>query len=159
MGQKLYNYRPLAERDLNAILEIEYEAFDRAWSPTDFKRCLKSGCYGTIVEHIEKKKNTLAGYMIYEYLENRIHLINFAVSNTYRKEGLGTKLLEKLKEVLTSAKYQKIFLEVRETNLRAQHFFQKNQFEAVSIHKKYYDDTDEDAYLMVYPPHRGAKHV
>ena len=41
-------------------------------------------------------------------------------------------------------------LEVRETNLDAQLFFKQIGFRAVSVLRDFYDDSDEDAYLMQY---------
>ena len=39
-------------------------------------------------------------------------------------------------------------LEVRESNLDAQCFFRAIGFKAVSVLRDFYDDTDEDAYVM-----------
>ena len=45
---------------------------------------------------------------------------------------------------------REIVLEVRETNVPAQLFFSNNGFRAVTVLRKHYDDTCEDAYYMRY---------
>jgi ribosomal-protein-alanine N-acetyltransferase len=59
-------------------------------------------------------------------------------------------MVAKLIGKLSSQRRSRITLEVRETNLAAQLFFRSQAFRAVSVLRRYYDDTPEDAYLMQY---------
>jgi [ribosomal protein S18]-alanine N-acetyltransferase len=77
-------------------------------------------------------------------------VLNFAVTESYRRYGVGSQMLAKLAAKLSTQRRSRIVLEVRETNLAAQLFFRENGFRAVSVLRSYYADTPEDAYLMQY---------
>ena len=59
-------------------------------------------------------------------------------------------MIKKLVSKLSYQRRNRIMLEVRETNLAAQLFFRGHGFRAVSLLRKFYEDTPEDAYLMQY---------
>ena len=59
-------------------------------------------------------------------------------------------MLAKLLGKLPHERRNRIMLEVRETNLEAQLFFKSIGFKAISVLRDFYDDTDEDAYLMQF---------
>ena len=81
---------------------------------------------------------------------SRIHVLNFAVADDFRRRGVGSQMVAKLTSKLSTQRRSRILLEVRETNLSAQLFFRENGFRAVSVFHSYYADTPEDAYLMQY---------
>ena len=59
-------------------------------------------------------------------------------------------MVAKLVGKLSAQRRNRITLEVRETNLPAQLFFRQCGFRAVSVLREFYEDTPEDAYLMLY---------
>lgn len=139
--------RWMIRRDLADVLQIESEAFEFPWSEEEFVRCLRQrNCIGMVAEFEDR----VVGYMIYELHKNRLHILNFAVSPTFRRRGIGGRMAAKLVAKLTSQRRSRILLEVRETNLAAQLFFRKQGFRAVSVLRDYYEDTTEDAYVMQY---------
>ena len=103
-------------------------------------------CIGMVAEHEDR----VVGFMIYELLKSRIHVLNFAVGPEYQRRGVGSQMVAKLIAKLSAQQRNRIVLEIRETNLAAQLFFRENGFRAVSILRGYYDDTPEDAYLMQF---------
>lgn len=139
--------RWMIRRDMPHVLAIEQEAFEFAWSEEDFIRCLRQrNCIGMVAE-IEDK---IVGFMVYELHKSRLHLLNFAVSGSWRRQGIGTQMANKLLGKLSQQRRTRVLLEVRETNLAAQLFFRKVGFRAVSVLRSFYDDTPEDAYVMQY---------
>ncbi|HLA86280.1 MAG TPA: ribosomal protein S18-alanine N-acetyltransferase [Thermoguttaceae bacterium] len=139
--------RWMIRRDMLEVLDIEAESFEFPWLEEDFIRCLRQrNCIGMVAEH----ENRIVGFMVYELNKSRLHLLNFAVSRGYRRYGVGTQMMSKLVGKLSPQRRTRILLEVRETNLAAQLFFQANGFRAVSVLRDYYEDTPEDAYLMQY---------
>jgi [ribosomal protein S18]-alanine N-acetyltransferase len=139
--------RWMIRSDIEQVLQIENESFDFAWSEEVFIRYLRQrNCIG-MVNEIE---NRVAGFMVYELYENRIHLVNFCVKNDFRRTGVGTEMMKKLVSKLSEQRRNRIMLEVRETNLAAQHFFKRMEFRAISVLRGFYEETDEDAYLMQY---------
>lgn len=139
--------RWMLRRDLNEVLAIEQASFDFAWTEEDFLSCLRQrNCIGIVVEHDKK----VAGFMIYELHKNKLHILNFAVHPHFRRQRVGSAMVEKLINNLSQLRRREIMLELRETNMQAQFFFQKQGFKAVSILRKHYEDSDEDAYVMQY---------
>jgi [ribosomal protein S18]-alanine N-acetyltransferase len=139
--------RWMIRRDMPEVLQIEEDGFEFPWSEDDFMRCLRQrNCIGMVVEHAER----VIGFMIYELHKTRLHLLNFSVAKDLRRRGAGRQMLGKLIGKLSGQRRTRILLEVRETNLAAQLFFQKMGFRAVSVLRDFYSDTTEDAYLMQY---------
>lgn len=139
--------RWMIRRDMPEVLEIENHSFEFPWSPEDFIRCLRQrNCIGMLAEYDER----VVGFMIYELHKNRLHVINFAVRLEFRHCGVGTKMINKLIGKLSDRRYRRILLEVREKNLAAQLFFQSAGFRCIDTLKNFYDDSQEDAYLMQY---------
>jgi [ribosomal protein S18]-alanine N-acetyltransferase len=139
--------RWMIRRDMAEVLEIEQAAFEFPWSEDDFIRCLRQrNCIGMVADHDEQ----VAGFMIYELHKTRLHILNFAVAASHRRQGIGTQMIEKLSAKLSTQRRSRILLEVRETNLSAQIFFRSHGFRAVSVLRDFYEDTTEDAYLMQF---------
>ena len=90
----------------------------------------------------------VVGFMIYEFHKARIHVLNLAVDPSYRRHGVGSQMVAKLIAKLSPQRRNRVVLEVRETNLAAQLFFRENGFRAVSVLRRFYADTPEDAYVM-----------
>lgn len=139
--------RWMVRRDMPEVLRIEREGFEFAWSEEDFIRCLRQrNCVGMVSEIDDQ----VVGFMVYELLKTRLHVLNFAVASAYRRQGIGATMAEKLVGKLSAHRRTRVQLEVRETNLAAQLFFRGQGFRAVSVLRDYYEDTPEDAYLMQY---------
>jgi len=139
--------RFMIPRDMSEVLSIENECFEFPWSGDDFSRCLRQrSCIGMVAEYQDK----IIGFMVYELCNGFIHILDFAVAYSARKQKIGTKMANKLIGKLYPQRRTKITLEVRETNLAAQLFFRNCGFRAVKILRNHWDDTPEDAYVMRY---------
>jgi len=133
--------------DLRQVLAIERLTFEFPWSEDEFVRCLRQrNCIGAVFVCGER----VDGYMIYELYKNRLHVLNLAVASPCRRHGIGKALIEVLIGKLTPEGRRRIVAEVRETNLAAQLFFRKQGFKSVAVLRDFYEDTDEDAYVMQY---------
>ncbi len=139
--------RWMIRRDMPSVLSIEEASFEFPWSEEDFVNCLRQrNCIGMVAELDDR----VVGFMVYELHKNRLHLLNFAVAPDMRRRGVGHAMVEKLVGKLSLDRRNRIMLEVRETNLAAQLFFRSAGFRAISVLRDFYEDTEEDAYLMQY---------
>lgn len=139
--------RWLIRRDMAEVLEIEQSSFEFAWTEEDFLCCLRQrNCIGMVAEH----NHRIVGFMIYELHRDKLQILNFAVSESYRRRTVGRQMVLRLVDRLSQQRRKEISLEVRERNLPAQQFFKSQEFKAVDVLRGHYDDTSEDAYLMRY---------
>jgi len=137
--------RWMIRQDMAEVLDIERASFEFQWTEEDFVTCLRQrNCIGVAAEF----QGRIVGFMVYMLLKSQLHLVNFAVSPSFRRRGVGRQMIEKLVNKLSQQRRQSIRLEVRETNLGAQLFFQKNGFVASGVLRGHYEDTGEDAYSM-----------
>ena len=145
--QSCVHIRWMIRRDMPSVLAIEGQSFEFPWTEDEFIRCLRQrDCIGMVAERNEE----VAGFMIYELHKTRIHILSFAVHPDFRRQTVGTTMVEKLVSKLAYQRRNRIVLEVRETNLPAQLFFRQLGFRATGVLKSFYEDTPEDAFLMQY---------
>ena len=136
--------RWMIRRDMPEVLSIEKGSFEFSWDEDDFIRFLRQRCcIGMVAEHGEQ----VVGFMVYELHRKRFHLLRFAVHPDVRRQGVGAAMVAKLR---SKQSRPTIRFEVRETNVPAQLFLQTFGFRAVAVLRGFYDDTDEDAYVMEY---------
>lgn len=137
--------RWLIRRDMTQVLEIEQASFRHAWTEEDFLTCLRQrNCIGMVAEH----DHQIVGFMIYELHKAKLRILNFAVAPWVRRMGVGAQMVQRLVDKLSQQRRKEIALEIRETNLPAQLFFQKQGFRALGVLRGHYEDTAEDAYLL-----------
>jgi [ribosomal protein S18]-alanine N-acetyltransferase len=145
--QSCVHIRWMIRRDMPTVLRIEESSFEFPWTEDEFIRCLRQrDCIGMVAERNEE----VVGFMIYELHKTRIHILSFAVHPEFRREKVGSAMIEKLVSKLAYQRRNRIVLEVRETNLPAQLFFRQLGFRATGVLKEFYEDTPEDAFLMQY---------
>lgn len=139
--------RWMIRRDMAEVLQIERESFEYHWTEEDFLSCLRQrNCIGMVAE----REGHVVGFMIYELHKTRLHILNFAVSPSYRRSAVGSQMVEKLVNKLSQQRRHEISLEVRETNLAAQLFFQEQGFRAICVLRNHYQDSAEDAYVLQF---------
>ena len=139
--------RWMIRRDMPEVLQTEQDSFEYSWTEEDFLRCLRQrNCIGMVAEQGEK----VVGFMIYELHKSKLHILNFAVHPSFRRQAIGGQMVSKLVSKLSSHRRTRITLEVRETNLAAQLFYRAQGFRAVRVLRSYYEDSGEDAFLMQY---------
>lgn len=139
--------RWMIRRDMSDVLRIERASFDQEWTEEDFLNCLRQrNCIGMVAEH----DNEVVGFMVYGLHKSRLQIMNFAVAPSCRRMGIGHQMVDKLVNKLSQQRRQEILVDLRESNLAAQLFFQNQKFRAVRVVRGHFDDTGEDAYLFAY---------
>ena len=126
---------PLTEDLLDAILPIEQVAFSHPWSRGNFADALRSGYSAQVLMQGED----VLGYFIAMQILDEVHLLNITVSPLHQKQGLGRELLDILAHWSRyTAKALWLWLEVRESNIRARRIYERYGFTQVGARKKYY---------------------
>ncbi len=128
--------------DIESVLEIEKQSIN-SWTYNQFIQELN---HEFSVFLIAEHEGLIAGYLIAWKIADEIQLNSIAVSNNFRKHGIGSKLLSELTTNKSDNIYSSIFLEVRSKNNDAINFYLDNGFTKTGLRKKYY--TDDDAVIM-----------
>lgn len=89
-------------------------------------------------------EENIKGVLVYQLIYDRIEIDYIVVDNKYRKQGIGSKLIEYL---IKNNNVENITLEVNENNIAAINLYSKYGFKVVAIRKNYYKS--EDALLMM----------
>ena len=105
---------------------------------------IKTNPFSRKIEYIENDRSI--GYLEYSLIYDRMEIDNFFVSEEYRNQGIGTKLLAHLVSLAINYQVINITLEVRVSNQIAKNLYKKFGFREVALRKYYYGD--EDGILM-----------
>ncbi len=95
-----------------------------------------------------KENGTILGHCILYRVLDEAEITSFAVRETCRKKGIGTKFLKELIEYIRADGAKIAYLEVRESNVAAQQLYRKCGFSEIGRRKRFYQKPVEDAIAM-----------
>lgn len=139
--------RPMNAGDLDAVTAIEEATFARPWSRQSFQQELERNVAARYL--VAEKNGQVVGYAGAWIILDESHITNIAITEAERGKGIGRKLTEALMQYLSNLGASYATLEVRVSNERAQHLYKSLGFVSVGKRKRYYEDNNEDAFLMV----------
>ena len=139
--------RPMNAGDLDAVTAIEAATFARPWSRQSFQQELERNVAARYL--VAEKNGQVVGYAGAWIILDESHITNIAITEAERGKGIGRKLTEALMQYLSNLGASYATLEVRVSNERAQHLYKSLGFVSVGKRKRYYEDNNEDAFLMV----------
>jgi len=90
----------------------------------------------------------ILGFVGLWLMVDEAHIINIAVRECHRGNGIGELLLISSIDLASQLKARVVTLEVRASNTVAQNLYSKYGFEKVGVRKGYYTDNREDAFIM-----------
>ena len=88
------------------------------------------------------------GYMGIWKIGDEAHVTNLSVHPDFQNKKLAHKLLLSMIDECYGEKIKYITLEVRVSNQKAIHLYEKFGFKSIGLRKKYYQDNNEDALIM-----------
>lgn len=92
-------------------------------------------------------KKEIIGYVGFRAIDEMAEMMNFVVDIDYQDQGIGSKLMVYVLDYLKDLGVLKIALEVRKSNKRARHFYEKFDFKVSHIRANYYDKEDAIVYI------------
>jgi ribosomal-protein-alanine N-acetyltransferase len=148
----LIKIREALESDLVEIHVIEKEMYPTPWSFSFFKmmHLLKETIFIVATENDE-----IMGYSVGEVEKMGKpkapiqvgHVLNVAVSQNNQQKGIGSLLLDEIEGRFIEKEAEMAYLEVRESNTKAQTIYKKRGYQYVRTSKGYYGD--EDGFIMM----------
>lgn len=139
--------RRMELKDLDAVAAIEAATFARPWSRNSFEQELTRNVAARYL--VAELDGTVVGYAGAWIILDESHVTNIAVEESCRGRGIGKQLTAGLMQYLSNLGAAYATLEVRVSNERAQNLYKSLGFVSIGKRKKYYEDNNEDAFLMV----------
>lgn len=142
----MISFRPMAQIDLDKVLEIEKQSFV---NPVSKNKLIKEISYNHLARYyIMLLDDIIIGYFGMWIISDEGHILNIAIDPKYRGKGYGNNLLIELIKIAKENLVNKLTLEVRETNEPAKNLYKKYQFKVLGRRKDYYREPTEDALIM-----------
>lgn len=135
----------MTKEHLDDVMKIEWECFTIPWSRKSMEDELERKIAYYYVGLVGGK---VAGYGGMWHVVTEGHITNIAVSEKFRRLGVGNAIVSKMIELAEEKDMLGVTLEVRVSNEAAISLYKKHGFKIEGLRKEYYDDNKEDAYIM-----------
>jgi ribosomal-protein-alanine N-acetyltransferase len=136
--------RRLTYADLPQVIAIERRAFTTPWSLAMFVLELSKPS-GICLAAVRGER--LIGYLVCSRYDTIWHLMNVAVDDRLRRQGIAVALIEHL-FAIADGPGEQYTLEVRTSNQSAIRLYEGFGFHAAGRRRGYYHDNREDAVIM-----------
>lgn len=138
--------REMQEHDVPEILKIERISFTTPWSEAAFQHEVRKPY---ALSNVAVSKGKVIGYICANQILDECHIFNLAVHPDFRRQGVGTALMEEALNELKEKGCGFFYLEVRSSNSGAKKFYERFGFRVIGVRRKYYVSPLEDAALMM----------
>ena len=128
--------------DIDSVLRIEQESIN-SWSYDQFVQELNNNF---AIFLVAENDNTIIAYAVAWKVADEIQINSISVAKSFRKQGIGSKLLSAVIINDSDKPCACAILDVRSKNTEAINFYTDNGFIKTGIRKNYYKD--DDAVLM-----------
>ena len=141
-----FSLRPYRDEDFQRLYEIDQACFPRgvAYSRRMLRWFLAEPGAECIVA---ESAGEIAGFVLTDRRKSEGHIVTLDVLEAYRRQGLGSALLEAAERGLAARGVSKVYLETATTNAAAVAFWQKHGYRTADVLPGYYSNGD-DAYEM-----------
>lgn len=145
--------RPMRWDDIGRLVELEREAFaDDAWGEATWWSELAGRPRREYVvaqgDGADGEGGDVVGYFGIAHGGDVADVMTIAVAPAARGTGLGRALLDDLVARAAARGAQHLLLEVRADNEPARKLYERNDFQTISVRRRYYQPGDVDAIIM-----------
>ena len=133
-------FEAMAASDLDAVLQVERQAYAHPWQRINFIDSLHAGYQAQVL----LAQNTLLGYFVAMKGVDEVHLLNITVAPAYQRQGWARVMLDALAIWAKGQGADWLWLEVRQSNERAIAVYEAYGFRRVGERKNYYPVSAQD---------------
>ena len=154
-------FQPMSDGDLEAVHELEKQAYPMPWSRRHFADSIAAGYQAVMLlgELMPGETPTpglvpprvLLGYLVAMSGYEEVHLLNITVAPTHQHQGWGRFLLDALALWSSGQGAHSLWLEVRQGNAPARRLYERYGFATAGVRRAYYPAAHgqrEDAVVM-----------
>lgn len=140
--------RILTPDELDGVLAIEQASFNNPTTREWYEReLLRPEICFIYVLHTPSVQ--VAAFCAFWLVADQAHINNLAVRPELRRRGLGSEMLEAVTKEAQALGAENLTLEVRRSNVAAQHLYERAGFREAGVRKNYYSTPVEDALVLV----------
>ena len=147
-----FDVRPFHARDLDDVLAIEQASFSEPWTRGMFEAELQGNPFGRFLGAFRPGEASpakpLLGYICYWVVFEELRLMNLAVRQDCRRQGIASRLVRYAMEEGITQGTTRALLEVRAGNHVGRQLYQALGFRQYGCRRSYYTNPHEDAILM-----------
>lgn len=145
-SSELYRFLPMRLEDLDMVYDLETDAYQFPWTKQIIRDCILYNYDSYSVFFGDR----IIGYVISKISYPETHILNLTVNSKFRKNGVGTTLIQLIIDDARIRNSRDIILEVRSSNTAAQSLYKKLSFQRIGLRKDYYESKDgrEDALVL-----------
>ena len=143
--------------DIDAVMAAEAGAYSHPWSRGNFVDSLSAGY---LAEVVTGDGVGLVAYFVAMSGVDELHLLNITVAVPWQGQGHGSALLHAVQGHASALGLGTLWLEVRQSNLRARALYRRRGYSEVGLRKGYYPAATqrEDAVVMRLSVAPGGLH-
>ena len=138
----MISIKQINENDIDLCYELDSKTIS-LWSKKQWaNEFQKEGTkiFGLLLE------NLVIGICVFQVVIDEVQINYFVVNQNFRKKGFGSYLMNYLIKRCRKLNINKLLLEVSQSNITAENFYNHFGFSTVGIRKNYYKD-GSDAFL------------
>lgn len=143
--------RPMRVDDLDSVMKIDDLSFSMPWPESAYRHELNENPASEVwvaETNSSFRGDQVIGMIVIWLILEEAHIATLAVHPEFRRQGVGSHLLEVGLIEARKRGAQEAMLEVRASNHIAQALYKDYGFEVVHRRPRYYRDNNEDALLM-----------
>lgn len=138
-------YRKMTAADISQVARLEAQCFSHPWSERSVASELTNPLSLWLVA---SKGDTVIGYIGSQSVLGEADMMNVAVCEQYRNQGIARMLITELIDALKDNNVHCLTLEVRASNEPAIHLYHALGFVQVGRRPNYYAAPREDALIL-----------
>ncbi len=148
-----FRVRPVDSSHIADLIRIADETNLSPWSAQSYLDEMKNP--DAVLLRLESGDNRTVGFVVGRIILGGLieartdaEVYNIAVIEPLQKRGLGQVLLDAFLAACRERSAVQVWLEVRESNVQAIQFYERNGFETTQTRNSFYQDPRENALLM-----------
>ena len=132
----MVNIKEINPKDSKSCYELDLKSI-KHWNQNQWKNELEKDYVTALGIYLNK---LILGVCVFQKLYDEAEIRYLSIHPSYKRKGLGKKLIYKILKDCKNDNIKIIFLEVSQKNYQALSFYDDFGFETINIRKKYYKD-------------------
>ena len=129
--------REMIKDDIERLIQIEKE---QNISISSITALTDSFNESTSFYYVAIYNRQIIGYFGIDIIDDFVDILSIVVKKDFQNIGIGKLLLNEILKIAKKNNIQKIFLEVRKSNIIAQNLYGSFNFKLINTRKNYYPD-------------------